>query len=239
MAQKIFDLPEIGELIVAKRRGSKNIRLSITPAGKVRVGIPAWAPYSMGVNFAAKRLDWIKAHLDKQPQIALRNGDRIGKSYRIKYVHQLGRPQTSTRISGQALLVTSGLPFEAKEVQRKALLVSERALKKEAQTLLPGRLDGLADRHGFTYQSVKVKRLVSRWGSCSNSKVITLNYFLMQLPWELIDYVILHELVHTKHLNHSAGFWNEFESIYPSAKKLRRQIKDYRPIINGLAQAVT
>ena len=107
-------------------------------------------------------------------------------------------------------------------------------MKQEALKLLPERLASLASKHSFRYKSVRIKKLVSRWGSCSNDRVITLNYFLMQLPWHLIDYVLIHELVHTKHLNHSLDFWLEFDKVYPEAKITRRQLKEYRPIINSV-----
>jgi predicted metal-dependent hydrolase len=84
----------------------------------------------------------------------------------------------------------------------------------------------------LSYHSVKVKRLASRWGSCSSNKVITLNFFLMQLPWPLIDYVLIHELIHTRHMNHSPDFWNDFERIHPGAKNTRNILKQYRPVIN-------
>src|SRR5262249_1610025 len=112
---------------------------------------------------------------------------------------------------------------------------AERALRQEAEKLLPLRLSDLAKKHGFKYQSVKIKKMTSRWGSCSAHRLITLNFYLMQLPWPLIDHVLIHELVHTKHLNHSGAFWMEFESIYPGAKKARKQIHNYRPVINTLA----
>ena len=74
-----------------------------------------------------------------------------------------------------------------------------------------------------------------RWGSCSSDQMITLSYFLMQLPWDLIDYVILHELAHTKHLNHGPGFWSELEALCPDARARRKSIKEFRPAINAVA----
>ena len=238
MAQKSVWLPEVGELILSKRRGSKNIRLSITAAGKVRVGLPAWVPYSAGISFARQRTEWINEHLERQPKLNLNQGHRIGKSYRLQYIHRPELTKTSTRLAANAVIISSHLPLSDSFVQSKAVQASERALKKEAQTLLPQRLEKLARQHGFKYSSIRIKKLISRWGSCTSQKDITLNYFLMQLPWPLVDYVILHELVHTRHLNHSASFWQEFERIYPEAKKFRKQIREYRPVLNSLAPSV-
>jgi predicted metal-dependent hydrolase len=238
MAQKTVWLPEVGELILSKRKGTKNIRLSISPAGKVRVGLPPWAPYSMGINFAQSRAEWINKHKGAKPKLPLEHGVRIGKSYRLEYMFDPVSQKTSARLQGLAIKVTSSLPFSDPTVQKQAVSAAERALKKEAKLLLPKKLAELAKRNNLVYRAVRIKKLSSRWGSCTHDKTITLNYFLMQLPWHLIDYVLVHELIHTKHLNHSRDFWQDFEKIYPNAKKVRREIKYYRPIINSPAVIV-
>lgn len=104
-----------------------------------------------------------------------------------------------------------------------------RALQQEAQNLLPQRMCSLAENHGFTYQKVNTRHLKSRWGSCNQDNVISLNVFLMQLPWQLIDYVLLHELVHTKVHNHSPKYWKVLQQYLPNAKQLRREIRQYHP----------
>ncbi len=235
MAQKIVWVPDVGEVVLSKRKGAKSIRLSISAAGKIRVGLPSWVPYSAGISFVKSRSDWVKKHLDEHPAKILANGERIGKSFRLNYAHNPSTARTTTRISGQDLNITSSMPLSSQTVQAAAVRASERALKLEAQKLLPERLAHLAAKHGFRYKSVRIKKLVSRWGSCSSDGIITLNFFLMQLPWQLIDYVLVHELVHTKHLNHSVSFWNEFEAAYPGAKTSRKLIKAYRPVINSVA----
>jgi predicted metal-dependent hydrolase len=235
MSQKTVWLPEIGELVLSKRKGTRNMRLSISSAGKVRVGLPAWAPYAAGVSFAKSRAEWINQHLPAAHEVHLSDGSRIGKSYRLNYIFNPDAAKTSTRLVAQSLRITSHLPLSHPSVQTAAAKAGERALRQEAGLLLPPRLSALAKKAGFEYQSVRIKKMVSRWGSCSSHRVITLNFFLMQLPWEMIDYVLLHELVHTRHLDHSPRFWSEFDRVYPGAKQARRSIKHYRPVINSVA----
>lgn len=235
MPQKISYIAGIGPVTLAKRKGSKHIRLSISAAGKVRVGLPYWLPYSAGVEFAKRRQDWITRHLADHKTHLLTDGGRVGKSYRLRYNHDPSAQKTTTRVSGQVITVNSPRQLEDEAVQQAAMRASERAIRKEAAKLLPERLRLMAERHSYSYSSVKIKRLASRWGSCSSQKVITLNYFLMQLPWPLIDYVLLHELIHTRHMNHSSAFWSEFESLYPRAKDTRKALRDYRPVINTVA----
>jgi len=239
MAQKIVLLQGVGEVTLSKRKGTKSIRLSVGPTGKVRVGIPYWLPYSAGLEFASQRRDWISKHQPDTKSDLLAHGSRIGKSFRLDFVHEPGRAKNATRIQANSVRVVSGLDISSPSLQIQAVRAAERALKKEAEALLPGRLNELAKRNGFSYRSVKVKRMTSRWGSCSSNKIITLNYYLMQLPWQLIDYVLVHELVHTKHLNHSKHFWADFEEVTPNAKQIRKLLKDHRPVFKPAEPVVS
>ena len=117
----------------------------------------------------------------------------------------------------------------ASEAQRIILKACEKALLQETTSVVASRLQDLALEHGFSYASVAVKRLRSRWGSCDTHKNITLNSYLAQLPWPLIDYVLIHELGHTRHLNHSTAFWQEVQAVLPDYKDRRRQTKTYSP----------
>ena len=78
-----------------------------------------------------------------------------------------------------------------------------------ARRVIVDRLETLAQRHGFTYNKVFVRNQKTRWGSCSGADNINLNVNLIRLPRELMDYVILHELVHTRHRHHGPDFWRE------------------------------
>lgn len=231
MAQKTVNLPGIGDVVLAKRRGTKNLRLSIKPDGRIRIGLPVWAPYSAGIRFALDRSDWIRQNLGSQQSLMLKHGHRIGKSYRLCFVSVSSGTRTGSRLGQNSITVASHLPVENPIVQRKAAQACERALKKEAQALLSQRLDQIAKDKNLKYKDIRIKRLISRWGSCSNEGSITLSYFLIQLPWYLIDYVLIHELVHTKHHNHGRDFWATFEKLLPEAKKLRKEIKLYRPVL--------
>src|SRR5207245_10741873 len=117
--------------------------------------------------------------------------------------------------------------------QKAAKAACVRALRVQAERLLAQRLRALADLYQFEYRSASIKQLKSRWGSCDADAAIVLNLFLIQLPWHLIDYVLLHELAHTKALHHGPDFWQELERCLPHAKQLRREIKQYNPAVAG------
>ncbi len=98
----------------------------------------------------------------------------------------------------------------------------------EARLLLIKRLGELAQEHGFTFNRVFIRNQKTRWGSCSAKNNINLNLRLVALPQELSNYVILHELVHTRIKNHGPEFWNELERIAVDARGLRRKLRKYR-----------
>jgi predicted metal-dependent hydrolase len=101
-------------------------------------------------------------------------------------------------------------------------------LRKEAKRLLPSRTKQLADKYGFTFADVKIQSSKTRWGSCSRAKSINLSLYLMLLPAHLIDYVILHELCHTKEMNHGDRFWAWMDQVTDGkSKELRAQLKNY------------
>jgi len=107
--------------------------------------------------------------------------------------------------------------------------VDEISLRKKALSVLPYQLKRLAELHGFKYTKVTIRKSRSRWGSCSSNKSISLSFFLMLLPDHLIEYVLLHELCHTVHLNHSPAFWELLNKCTGNkAKEFRREIRGYR-----------
>ncbi len=101
-------------------------------------------------------------------------------------------------------------------------------LRAQAKQELPPRLAELATLHGFHYNKVFIKNNVSNWGSCSSLGNINLNLRLVELPPQLRDYVMLHELCHLKYLNHSPEFHALLESVCPGHRALARQMKEYK-----------
>jgi hypothetical protein len=112
------------------------------------------------------------------------------------------------------------------EAGRRGLPVEvERELRKRAAHELPARLRELAAQHGFTVKAVTVRAQRTRWGSCSPTGRISLNWRLVQLPPSVSDYVLLHELAHLTYLNHSARFWKEVDRICPWYREARAWLR--------------
>jgi predicted metal-dependent hydrolase len=231
MAVKAFEIEAVGTVHVYKRKGAKSLRLSIASDGKVRVTVPFWATYAEALSFVNSKSQWIQSNMPLQ-QGLLWSGMHVGKAHRLLFKTSADE-SIRTRIAGSEIHIMrpASLMITHEAVQEAAHKACVRALRTEAQKLLPVRLRHLAEKYDFTYSSVRVKQMKGRWGSCDSKKHITLNLFLMQLPWHLIDYVLIHELTHTKHLNHSPEFWTEFMRHEPRAKQYRTAIKSHRPIL--------
>lgn len=226
MAQKNVYLEGIGDVLLQKRKGTRSIRLTVGHDGKLRVSMPPWSPYHVGEAFARSKTAWILKQLVGKAQHVLLPNMRIGKAHRLRFMHE-HRTTITTRVSKTEITVR--MPVDKKptdtDVQTAVRAAAVRALKQEAKNLLPGRLQAMATTHGFTYRSVSIKQLKTRWGSCNSQKDIALNCFLMQLPWDLIDYVLLHELLHTRVMAHGAAFWTElglYVSNLPAKRKTMR-----------------
>lgn len=232
MATKTIELAGVGPVTLVKRSSNRNIRLTVTGTG-VRVSMPHWTPYSAGQAFAHQHIDWILAELAKQTGPLLESGQRIGKMHYLRFEHVLGSQPLTSRVTGTEIVVKmhGDETTNAPAVQERAHKACIRALKREAERLLPPRIAGLASKHGKQYKSIAVKQLKRRWGSCDSHQNIALNLYLMELPWEYIDYVLLHELAHTEEMNHGEGFWDVLKRMQPRARDLARQLRSHQPAV--------
>lgn len=228
MSAKEFVLDQNIKIKITKRRNSRNIRLSIDSLGQVKVSQPFWAPYSAGLQFARSKAEWINEQLPSPTLFA--HGGQIGKFHRL-HLSSANVKTVRSKITDTELIVTfpASIGSEHHDVQSKIEKAANLALKQEAAKLLPQRVQVLSRQSGWSYKDLKFKKMKGRWGSCDQHKNITLNIYLMQLPWKLIDYVILHELAHTKHLHHQADFWQDILKVMPDARDRRKEMKNYKP----------
>jgi predicted metal-dependent hydrolase len=233
MAFKQFVLDDGTSFTIYKRKSSRSLRLSITSSGIIRVTIPLWVSYNQGFDFAQSRKEWI--HSQKTLEKAIQPRTAIGKAHHILFVSHPTISKPTSRIRQSEIIITypQQLNVDSPIVQSAAKAAGIRALRTQANLLLPQRLRTLAIKFGFTYSSVAIKQLKGRWGSCDSEENIVLNLFLMQLPWDCIDYVLLHELTHTQVLHHGPDFWQMMNTLIPQAKKYRKIMKDYKPILES------
>ena len=117
------------------------------------------------------------------------------------------------------------------EQEAKALSKSKPINRVTARKQIIDRLNYLSQKHGFNYNRVFIKNQKTRWGSCTGKNNINLNITLVRLPDELLDYTILHELVHTRVKNHSRQFWDQMDKLVGDSKKLDSKLSEYRVLL--------
>jgi len=223
-----IDDKEFGPVTVRRSSRSKAMRATVAPNGSLRISVPAYAPLFMVRRMIAGSRPQLRRLLETRPALTIYDGMSIGKSHSL-----LLRPGASMTIrrTGQQLIVTipPGESAESAELISAVRTHVQTILRREAKHYLPRRIEFLGRTHGFQLSALRFSHASSRWGSCNQKKAISLNIALMNLPFELIDYVLIHELAHTKHLNHSSAFWSEVEQADPDYKLHRKQLKAYSP----------
>jgi predicted metal-dependent hydrolase len=223
--QKSIYVDSIGtEVIISRRRGTRSLRLAVRSDGTIKITVPYTVSEKQAIKFLEQKSDWIAKH-HKKPTL-LEHGAHIGKSHML-YFDVSDTDKIRTRLTANKITVrlTKNIAWDSQLAQGAARKASEKALKAEASNLLPQRLTYLAKQKDITYKSCSVKKLKSRWGSCDSANNIILNIYLIQLEWELIDYVILHELAHTNFKHHQTGFWDFLSVLLPDYKVRRKQLK--------------
>ena len=116
---------------------------------------------------------------------------------------------------------TSSLYLPAKNPKERLI----KWLKNNAKRILSEATENVAKQMGVAYKSVAINSARGRWGSCSHENAIHYSFRLIYAPKEVVEYVVVHELAHTKHKNHSKAFWQEVEKYVPDWKDKRRWLK--------------
>lgn len=211
-------------VVISRRKGARSLRIAIKSDGQVRLTIPYGVPEFMAKKFLQSKVAWIDEH--RQVNELLHDHDHIGKNHTL-HILRTDSTRSHSKITSTAIIVhvPEKLALESAEAQEILAKACEKALFQESENLLPQRLATLANKHSIDYTSCAIKKLKSRWGACDSQNNISLNSYLIQLDWRLIDYVLLHELAHTKHHHHQVSFWDYMASLNPDYKTVRKELK--------------
>ena len=224
---------EFGKIKIRKNKLARSVKLSVGVDGSLRASIPYYSP-----EFAVRRIvngnrDEIRKMLaTHNAKNSYQDGDLIGKTHTL-FLRKFSGEEIKISNEGNQILVQipQELAFENPLVQSEIRKTVSKILRKQAKAYLPRRIDFLAEKYGFSFEKLRFSHTGTRWGSCSSSGTISLNIALMNLPHHLIDYVIIHELCHTRQMNHSSKFWQEVEKYCPDYKKYVQEIKQFSPSI--------
>ncbi len=205
----------IDQIIRTKR---KSIALIVKHDGSLVIRAPLRAREEAIRSLVERKAEWIKTkqelvkstYLPHVPKEYV-NGEGfwyLGKSYRLQIVDD-ARPALS--LDGNFRLANASLP--------KARHVFKRWYRKQALQVISKRAQWYAENHGYTYKLIKITSAKTRWGSCSAKGTLSFAWRLVMAPVPVIDYVVVHEMVHLQEKNHSKEFWGKIKIIMPDYKQ--------------------
>ena len=210
-----------GVEVVRSRKRTKTVSLRIK-GGKVIINCPQFISDSFLVNIIKKKSSWIekkKKELEKRKEISVANGNYFlffGKKYKIII--------SDSDFSDVKLEQNKIKIFCSKNEAKKVLTMW---LKVQANKYLKSRLKFISRKIKINFKSVCIRQYKSRWGSCNSKAEILLNWKLIMLPKNIIDYVLIHELSHILEPNHSKNFWSLVKSFDTKYNFKKVWLKNY------------
>lgn len=220
---------KVADVTMTKKR-MKNIRLTVSKAGKVAVSMPYSVSYSYAYEFLVRKRDWLNTQLNRVDLNLTKDSCKFidnGNIFLLGSNHHL-KVEFSTK---NKVVFDNGFTIYTKNISQD--YVREIFLKWCKKYFL----DFFTNRLNFIYNQifkssppplVKIKTMKSMWGNCNYVKrVVTLNLYLAKARIECIDYVITHELAHLIHHNHSKDFHNLMTTLLPDWKARKKMLKEY------------
>ncbi len=230
MKQTFYDA-QFGTVQVRRIATAKFVRIRVATDGALVVTAPHRArmtEISALINSARDKLHTLVAeHSTKHP--AWENGSRIGERHVLAIIPDERISAIKCFAKDGTITIRYPRGTQPEVIQQKAYDTIKKTLRAEAKKYMPERLAKLASAHGFHYERLRYSTANGRWGSCSSSGTISLNIWLMTLPDAAIDYVMIHELAHTKHMNHSQQFWDQVATCMPDYKARKKVLSQHSP----------
>lgn len=227
MPNKVVHFESIGAVTFFRNRRSKSMKISIKPDKSVLVSYPSFVREEEVLHFLSKNETWITNHQAKMKDqwTDYKSGSEL--QTKLHFIHFRQGDKNHVKKNGSLIFVFVA-DFNSDESRRLIENVITEVYRFEARKLLPSRIAKLASTHGLTYNKLSIRNNKRNWGSCSSKNNISLNLQMMKLPDELIDYIILHELVHTEIKNHSPKFWAKLDELTNNrARQLALKVKKY------------
>jgi len=209
--------------IVRSKR--KTLALVVKPDGNVLVRAPLRASKAAIEEFVEKNRGWIQKHRAKAlaylrpaPRQYVRGEtfQYLGTTYPLEIRERQTEP---LRLDGSFQLAVSQ--------QSDAASVFERWYRGQARQILTARVELFARQHDFHYKGIRITSARTRWGSCSATGSLSFTWRLVQAPLAVVDYVVVHELVHTVFHDHSKQFWHRVGTVMPEYKEHRRWLREH------------
>lgn len=212
----------VDRIVRSKRR---TLALIVEKNGTITVRAPMRMSEKIIQEFVASHANWAEkkqAEMRAMPPVQpkqYRPGETflyLGREYALELVQDQKKK-----------LVLNDRFLLAESARKNAEQVFRDWYRQQARSIISERIKLFADKHGFHYNRIRITSARSRWGSCSSKGTLSFSWRLIQTPLEVVDYVVIHELAHTVHHNHSKRFWELVEKILPDYKNRRKHLKQY------------
>jgi hypothetical protein len=223
------------DIALRKNANAKHLKIAVKPFYGVRMTIPDRVSLNTAEKFALEKIGWIREHLEKMRGLEKahsffdENSEFTTRNHKLEIIKQNISKITVKVSKGRIIIhfpVTKNvISIEVQNAARNGIL---KAYTEEAKEFLPKRLNDFSDRFNLPFNELYIKNIKSRWGSCSGKNNINLSIHLMRLPDHLIDYVLLHELAHTKVKNHGKKYWEYLDELTGNAKKLDKELNHFQ-----------
>ena len=214
---------KIDQITHTKRR---TIALIVDHDGRLIVRAPLRATQKQILQVVERKADWI---ISKQALANTRLAQFVPKAYvNGEEFFYLGKPYTLV-IQGNAQppLRLGDQFYISSKVLTRAEMVFKKWYTDQAKKVITDRVNDIAAIHGFIYRQVKITSAQTRWGSCSPLGNLNFSWRLVMAPVQVIDYVVIHELVHLQVKNHSRRFWVKVKAILPGYAQQLSWLKTY------------
>jgi predicted metal-dependent hydrolase len=212
---------------------AKRIRLTISARNGLVVVVPRRCGLQQIPAILEEKKDWIALHLERfaehRKRAALELVDllptavdlpALGEKWQIAYLPTAART-VSVRTTAFGQLTVQGAVADTRACQE----ALKRWLTRRSREQLVPWLTRLSLQSGLTYSRTVVRGQRTRWASCSGHGTISLNYKLLFLPSHLVNYILMHELCHTRHMNHAEKFWALVRSFEPACKNHDKELR--------------
>jgi predicted metal-dependent hydrolase len=209
---------------------ARRVRLEVRQQTWLAVIVPRYYPISRLPEILKSKARWISRNLARfsQPELLptrkeLRIGDTIPYlGHDLELVKQENHDSDSVVVVGNKLAISPDLFDDG--LLEPAL---EQWYRVEAAELINDRITKLGSQMGISYKRLTIRRQKTRWGSCSHKKNLSFNWKLIMAPEPVVEYVIIHELIHLKEMNHSKKFWELVAQYCPSWREHKKWLKQH------------
>ena len=228
----VYHHPTLGPVTLVRSPRARRLGLSVRATGEVRLTLPYGGSETEALRFLEQKVEWVAR---TRSRLAMRYPHQPIEMPYATRSHELRLDPCDVteplcRIRGGNIVVRypAVMRFDSDEIQTLIRRGIEEAWRLEAKEYLPRRVVELCERLGLRCGRVTVRNTRSRWGSCSSTDDISLSLHLMKLPDRLIDYIIIHELCHTRYKNHGEHFYQLLDRMTGGQNAaLRSELKHY------------